>query len=52
MSKQSDKDKITALYCRLSRDDENKAYRAQSKIKQKFYNNTLPKTVSKILAFS
>ena len=23
MSKQSDKDKITALYCRLSRDDEN-----------------------------
>ena len=22
MSKQSDKDKITALYCRLSRDDE------------------------------
>ena len=29
-----------------------KAYRAQSKIKQKFYNNTLPKTVSKILAFS
>ena len=24
MSKQSDKDKITALYCRLSRDDENK----------------------------
>lgn len=40
MSKQSDKDKITALYCRLSRDDENDgvsgSIKNQTKILQKY----------------
>ena len=31
MSKQSDKDKITALYCRLSRDDENEGVSGSNK---------------------
>ena len=40
MSKQSDKDKITALYCRLSRDDENEgvsgSIKNQTEILQKY----------------
>lgn len=40
MSKQLDKDKITALYCRLSRDDENKgvsgSIKNQTEILQKY----------------
>ena len=40
MSKQSDKDKITALYCRLSRDDENEgvsgSIKNQTEILQRF----------------
>ena len=49
MSKQSDKDKITALYCRLSRDDENEgvsgSIKNQTEILQQYaaengFNNT------------
>ena len=40
MSKQSDKDKITALYCRLSRDDENEgvsgSIKNQTELLQKY----------------
>ena len=40
MSKQSDKDKITALYCRLSRDDETEgvsgSIKNQTEILQKY----------------
>ena len=43
MSKQSDKDKITALYCRLSRDDENEgvsgSIKNQAEILQKYAAN-------------
>ena len=36
MSKQSDKDKITALYCRLSRDDENEGISGSIKNQDEF----------------
>ena len=47
MSKQSDKDKITALYCRLSRDDENEgvsgSIKNQAEILQQYAAETSPK---------